>query len=687
MPLYFSCAYTTGQTLFATVERLSDGYVWNPTAVAFQSAPTFANSKISLTEGSSQYAGKYAASIGSLGSPGKVRVHVHNSGGTQDLAVYDCRVLNSDEVVDIDYVNAISTSNVTTISAYLGNTGAAINGSNVNTLASHDPGATLGTSTLTQSQVTGGAYALNSSSFAFNAALDFTTTQKAATIATVTNVTNAVTLTSAYNAAKTASQAGDAMALTATAIDNIWDEAQSGHSTAGTFGKYLDAQISLISTPPSAATIADAVWDEVRADHGTAGTFGQGVASVQGNVTGSVGSLAAQAKADVNAECDTAISDVGLTTTITGRIDVAISTRLASASYTSPPSAATISDTVWDELRSDHVGVGSFGEGAASVQGNVTGSVNSIVSSVTVGTNNDKTDYRLSATGVDDIWDETQSGHTGAGTFGRYLDSQISTISSFPSVSDIADSVWDEARSGHANVGSFGEGVASVQGNITGSIGSLALQAKADVNAECDAALSDVGVTTTITGRIDDAMTSRAAASTAVSNVELTVSRIGKLDYLDASISTLMLASSYTAPDNAGITAIKAKTDNLPASPAAVGSAMALDSTSDVYFADIHFEQDDANSQDEYTVTWFKNGIVQSGVTSPLIQVIKRVDGTDLIAIGTAMTLIGSTGSAKYDASGAERVTAGEAVLVRVSATINLAVRTFQRVIGRDSTT
>jgi hypothetical protein len=54
----------------------------------------------------------------------------------------------------------------------------AINVTNLNTLSGHDPGATLGTSTLTQSQVAGGAYALNSASFAFNAALDFTTTQK-----------------------------------------------------------------------------------------------------------------------------------------------------------------------------------------------------------------------------------------------------------------------------------------------------------------------------------------------------------------------------------------------------------------------------------------------------------------------------------------------------------------------------
>ena len=119
------------------------------------------------------------------------------------------------------------------------------------TLASHDPGATLGTSTLTQSQVTGGAYALNSASFAFNAALDLTTAQKAS----------------------------------------------------------------------------------------------------------------------VNAEADTALSDVGLTSTVTGRIDVATSTRLASASYTTPPTSAANADAVWDEILSGHVISGSAGEALAASGG------------------------------------------------------------------------------------------------------------------------------------------------------------------------------------------------------------------------------------------------------------------------------------------------------------------------------
>jgi len=48
------------------------------------------------------------------------------------------------------------------------------------------------------------------------------------------------------------------------------------------------------------------------------------------------------------------------------------------------------------------------------------------------------------------------------------------------------------------------------------------------------------------------------------------------LSRLDAAVTSRLASASYTAPDNAGVTAIKAKTDNLPASPAAVGSAMAL---------------------------------------------------------------------------------------------------------------
>ncbi len=175
-----------------------------------------------------------------------------------------------------------------------------------------------------------------------------------------------------------------ATAPTADEVANaVWDEPTSGHTTSGTFGEQVKTDIDAIlddtgmsgvvvasiasgaltsasfaSNSITAAALAtdagteigSAVWNTTRAGHATAGTFGQGVASVQGditgavasvtgnvggnvtgNVTGSVGSLGAQAKADVNTEADTALADVGVTTTITGRIDAAMSTRASPA--------------------------------------------------------------------------------------------------------------------------------------------------------------------------------------------------------------------------------------------------------------------------------------------------------------------------------------------------------------------
>ena len=105
----------------------------------------------------------------------------------------------------------------------------------------------------------------------------------------------------------------------------------------------------------------------------------------------------------------------------------------------------------------------------------------------------------------------------------------------------------------------------------------------------------------------------------------------------------------------------------------------------DVYHADIEVTVDAANSQDEYTVTWFKNGVrITSGITNAKIQVVERAAGADLIA-QTAMSEIGSIHSFKYDEA-TDVLTAGEAAVAIVTATIDAATRTFVRVVSRDST-
>lgn len=81
----------------------------------------------------------------------------------------------------------------------------------------------------------------------------------------------------------------DTLSITAI-VNGVWDESQASHTTAGTFGKYLDAQVSAVSAP-TAAAVADAVWDESLSAHSVAGSTGkalkqmkEGIISIDGSV-------------------------------------------------------------------------------------------------------------------------------------------------------------------------------------------------------------------------------------------------------------------------------------------------------------------------------------------------------------------------------------------------------------------
>ena len=70
-----------------------------------------------------------------------------------------------------------------------------------------------------------------------------------------------------------------------------------------------------------------------------------------------------------------------------------------------------------------------------------------------------------------------------------------------------------------------------------------------------------------------DAITAATFAAGAINAAAIATDAIGAAELASDAVaeiqSGLMLAASYSAPDNTSITAIKAKTDNLPASPAA----------------------------------------------------------------------------------------------------------------------
>lgn len=191
------------------------------------------------------------------------------------------------------------------------------------------------------------------------------------------------------------------------------------------------------------ATVAGSVTGNV------GGNVAGSVGSVTGNVDGSIGSLGAQAKLDVNAEADTALSDYG-------------------ANTTTPPTAAAIADAVLDEALSGHVTAGTLGKAVADIETDTnelqTDNVPGLIAAL-----NDPT----AATIADAVWDEALSGHVGAGSAGKALadveadtnelqtDDIPGAIAALndPTAAAIADAVWDEAKAGHVSAGSFGEEV------------------------------------------------------------------------------------------------------------------------------------------------------------------------------------------------------------------------------------
>tara|TARA_R100000664_G_scaffold34243_1_gene55650 strand:+ start:1747 stop:3372 length:1626 start_codon:yes stop_codon:yes gene_type:complete len=97
-------------------------------------------------------------------------------------------------------------------------------------------------------------------------------------------------------AAKIAADAIGASELAADAVTEIvagvWGAASSSYTSSGTFGKFLDAQVSTVGGGGlTVSAIADGVWDEVLSGHSTSGTAGLLLSQAgggSGNIAGTI---------------------------------------------------------------------------------------------------------------------------------------------------------------------------------------------------------------------------------------------------------------------------------------------------------------------------------------------------------------------------------------------------------------
>lgn len=151
----------------------------------------------------------------------------------------------------------------------------------------------------------------------------------------------------------------------------------------------------------------------------------------------------------------------------------------------------SVEGAVWDATRASHVAAGSFGQGVASVQGNVTGSagsvtgavgsvagaVGSVTAGVTVTTNNDKTGYALSAAGVQAVWDALTAALTTVGSIGKRISDFLTGdayarlgapagASISADIAAVAPAVWDVTLASHLAAGTTGNAL-----NAAGSAG------------------------------------------------------------------------------------------------------------------------------------------------------------------------------------------------------------------------
>lgn len=202
---------------------------------------------------------------------------------------------------------------------------------------------------------------------------------------------------------------------------------------------------------------------------------------------------AAAIQADAIGAAEIANGAIDAATFAAGAIDAtAIATDALGALELAAGAATEIAAAVWDEARASHTTAGTFGQGAASVQGNVTGAVGSVTGNV--GGNVTGSVGSVAAGGItassiapdaigaselaadavaeiaDQVWDEVLAGHLTAGTTGAAL-SGAGGGGAAPTAAAVADAVWDEAIAGHLGAGSTG---AKLNG-LSGASGSGAI--------------------------------------------------------------------------------------------------------------------------------------------------------------------------------------------------------------------
>jgi hypothetical protein len=208
-------------------------------------------------------------------------------------------------------------------------------------------------------------------------------------------------------------------------------------------------------------------------------------------------------------------------------LDAAISTRLASASYTTPPTGAAIADAICDEVI-------STGHSVANSLGKITyDNVNAPIATVD--------------TVVDAIKAKTDLIPANPAAVGSKMD--IADSPSSTGVAVIVAAIWDKLTSGITTTGSIGK---LIKDYLDAAISTRLASASYTAPPTAVQNRQEMDSNSTKLANLDAAVTTRAAASTALSTSVWTSGRAALLDFLDALVSSRLASASYTAPPTVG---------------------------------------------------------------------------------------------------------------------------------------
>lgn len=394
----------------------------------------------------------------------------------------------------------------------------------------------------------------------------------------------------------------DALPTAAENADAVWDEAIAGHLGAGSTGAALNG-----ATAPTAAAVADAVWDEALAGHLSAGSTGEALNAagaagdpwttaipgaygagsagyiIGNNLNATVSSRATQASVDtIDTVVDAILDDTGTSGVVVSATSVRSAVGLAAANLDAQldalPTAAENATAAWA------AGTRTL---TAIDEDSTTLDIDAAVRAA-IGLASANLDTQLSAVQADT--DDIQSRLPAALVGGR-MDASVGAMAANTlTASALAADAVAEIQSGLATSAALATvqadtddiqtrlPAALVGGRMDASVGAMAantltaaalaadavteIQAglstltPAQVNAEVDTALADVGLTLTVTGRIDAAISTRLATAgyTAPLDAAGTRAAVG----LAAANLDTQLGTIDTVADG-----IKAKTDQL----------------------------------------------------------------------------------------------------------------------------